>query len=547
MTRQIISLNENWQFTQNFSEDIWTKRFPTVRIPHNTKDLPFSYVSSKSFQGVSGYKKKFIIDPLYKGKRFFLHFSGVGHHSKVYLNRQFVGENWSGYNAFEFEITNMIEFGEKNTIVLEVDTRESIDAPPFGGSIDYLTYGGIYREVSLIIVEESYINDVFVKPELGTFTVQTSVKNADGLFLKYGLFDEKGNLVWESGVLPANENQLGSSSVEQVFGFSPKHLVRTDTFSVDGIKLWSLDDPNLYTLKTVLLPESSAGVANSVAAGANSVAAGAAGSAANSAFSFKNFEADENPGDENNTSGENEKKIDEKNTRFGFRTAEWKTDGFYLNGERIQLRGLNRHQSFPFVGYAMPGRPQRLDAKILKKELGCNIVRTSHYQQSHHFINACDELGLLVFTEAPGWQHIGDEQWKKRHLENVKNMVEEFRNHPSIIIWGVRINESPDSDELYQKANKIAHELDSTRATGGVRNFENSNLFEDVYTYNDFSLISLENTDGLLEKHKVTPDVQKPYLVTENNGHMYPTKSYDDTQQRVNQALRHAKVHSDGA
>ena len=117
----------------------------------------------------------------------------------------------------------------------------------------------------------------------------------------------------------------------------------------------------------------------------------------------------------------------------------------------------------------MPESMQKFDVQILKKELGVNAVRTSHYPQSQHFVDACDELGLLVFTEIPGWQHIGDETWKKIAMKNTEEMVLQYRKHPSIILWGVRINESVDNDELYTETNRIAHALDSTRQTSGVR------------------------------------------------------------------------------
>lgn len=119
---------------------------------------------------------------------------------------------------------------------------------------------------------------------------------------------------------------------------------------------------------------------------------------------------------------------------------------FYLNGKKLRLRGLNRHQSYPYVGYAAPASMQIFDADILKKELGVNAVRTSHYPQSQDFIRRCDEIGLLVFTEFPGWQHIGDEEWKRQAVQNLKEMIVQYRNHPSIILWGVRINESQDDD-----------------------------------------------------------------------------------------------------
>ena len=157
-----------------------------------------------------------------------------------------------------------------------------------------------------------------------------------------------------------------------------------------------------------------------------------------------------------------------------------------LNNEKVKLRGINRHQSYAYTGYAMPESMQRLDADIIKNELGMNAVRTSHYPQSKHFLDRCDELGLLVFTEIPGWQHIGDEEWKKVLCQDTEEMVLQNRNHPSVILWGVRVNESCDDDELYTMTNNIAHELDKTRFTAGVRNFKKSNLLEDVYTYNDF-------------------------------------------------------------
>lgn len=138
--------------------------------------------------------------------------------------------------------------------------------------------------------------------------------------------------------------------------------------------------------------------------------------------------------------------IDARVDITGFREAGFRKDGFYLNGKKLRLRGLNRHQSYPYVGYAAPASMQIFDADILKKELGVNAVRTSHYPQSQDFIRRCDEIGLLVFTEFPGWQHIGDEEWKRQAVQNLKEMIVQYRNHPSIILWGVRINESQDDD-----------------------------------------------------------------------------------------------------
>jgi beta-galactosidase len=188
----------------------------------------------------------------------------------------------------------------------------------------------------------------------------------------------------------------------------------------------------------------------------------------------------------------------------------------------------------------MPKSMQEMDADILKYELGLNAVRTSHYPQSQYFIDRCDEIGLLVLTEIPGWQHIGDADWKNQAVKNTEEMVLQYRNHPSIILWGVRINESGDDEEFYLRTNETAHRLDSTRQTGGIRCFRKSQLLEDVYTYNDF--IHDGKLPGCASKAEVTSNVEKPYIVTEYGGHMFPTKSFDCEEHRLEHAMRHTRV-----
>ena len=235
--------------------------------------------------------------------------------------------------------------------------------------------------------------------------------------------------------------------------------------------------------------------------------------------------------------------IEEYVTRFGFRDAKLTSTGFFLNGKKIKLVGLNRHQGYPYMGYAASKALQEDDALLLKEKLGVNVVRTSHYPQSEHFLNKCDDIGLLVVNEIPGWQHIGkSETWRKACEDNTRRMVLKDRNHPSVIVHGVRIDESVDDHELYSKTNKIAHTLDPYRQTIGVRNFTNSELLEDIYGYNDFVCDSLDI--GLIEPKKVKTN-GKPYLVTEYMGHMDPVKPNSDEQKRIEVALRHAKIIND--
>jgi beta-galactosidase len=239
---------------------------------------------------------------------------------------------------------------------------------------------------------------------------------------------------------------------------------------------------------------------------------------------------------------------DTLSTAFGFRTAEFTPEGFRLNGKPLKLRGLNRHQSFPYAGYALGRAAQERDAEILKQVLHVNIVRTSHYPQSPWFLDACDRLGLLVFEEIPGWQHIGDKGWQAEAVENVRRMITRDWNHPSIVIWGVRINESQDNHDFYIETNRVAHELDPTRPTGGVRYITESELLEDVYTMNDF-ILGNEELGGnrprtALRPRSETTGLERPvpYMITEYGGHMYPTKSFDQEQRQAEHVRRHLEV-----
>jgi beta-galactosidase len=221
---------------------------------------------------------------------------------------------------------------------------------------------------------------------------------------------------------------------------------------------------------------------------------------------------------------------DALSTRIGFREARFTERGFYINGQHVKLRGLNRHQTFPYTGSAMPDRVQARDALVLRKELKCNIVRTSHYPQSPAFLDACDEAGLLVLEEIPGWQHIGDKAWQDLAVDNAGRMIRRDWNHPSIVLWGVRINESADNHDFYTRTNAVAHALDDSRQTGGIRNRYDSELLEDVFTINDFGFpLRLPN--------------HQAYLNTEFNGHMFSTKRFDNVERVAEHVTRHVRVH----
>ena len=508
-------LNNDWYFAED-----WDKpEFRQVRLPHTCKELPLHYFDEREYQMLCGYAREVFVPEEWQGSVLLLTFEGAAHQATVYVNGLEAGVHNCGYTAFTLDISELVKYGESNQVAVKLDTRESLDIPPFGFVVDYLTYGGIYRDVYLDVKPQTYIKEVFVR---------TGRKAADS----YVLFTE----IDLGGEMPAQSQSMkirqsirkhGEKKFTEL-GVSSALAVVTK-FEMDDVVEWSPDAPQLYDVKTELIAVGEA-TADEATIGADAAADTDAVTDAPTA------DADAETTDE---------LIDVVVTTMGFREAEFRKDGFYLNGEKYKIRGLNRHQSYPYVGYAMPDSMQKRDADILKHELGLNAVRTSHYPQSQAFIDRCDEVGLLVFTELPGWQHIGGREWKEQAIENVKEMVLQYRNHPSIILWGVRINESVDDEEFYERTNAAAHILDPTRQTGGVRCYKKGTFQEDVFTYNDFS--HKGNNAGVEKKSHVTSDKNKAYLITEYNGHMYPTKAFDDEDQKLSHALRHANVLEDAA
>ena len=494
MTHRLY-LNDDWLFTEQFEDSLMAPEYPEntlqpVRLPHTCKETPFHYFDESLYQMVSGYRRHLLIPKNWQGKRILLTFEGAAHDSTVFCNGKKVGEHHCGYTAFTVDLTDNVLYGQDNLLCVRLDSRENLNVPPFGYVIDYMTYGGIYRDVRLEVKEKVSLSDIFVhtaidfrsSPVTAQITSEITLTESDkNVTIRQYYMPKSTAAAQESWRLLCEQTVSTDVSCDKEFSL---------TATITAPLLWDTEEANLYILKTQLYQDNTL--------------------------------------------------LDETETTFGIREAVFKKDGFYLNGRKLRIRGLNRHQSFPYVGYAMPKSMQRLDADLLKKELGLNAVRTSHYPQSHYFLERCDELGLLVFTEFPGWQHIGDDSWKAQAVANAEDMIRQYRNHPSIILWGIRINESPDDDAFYEKTNAVAHKLDPSRPTGGVRAMKKSHLLEDVYTYNDF--LHDGEMPGCDPKKKVTSDMEKPYLISEYNGHMYPTKAFDNEERRSEHAIRHANV-----
>lgn len=480
--RMILPLNRSWRYNRSVVEGGHEKNFDDtaferVVVPHTNIKLPWHSFDDKSYEFVSLYRRHFKLPPVGPGRHVFADFEGVMTASTVWINGVRLGEYQGGYTPFSFDLTPHLDFDGENVLAIDVDSTERSDIPPFGHQIDYLTFGGIYREVALRIVTSTFIENIFAKPkdvltphprvEVDCY-VQHLAESREPLTLLVELRDGERVMAKATAKVPASQ-----ATKEPV-----AYPVLLETLG--PVKLWDLRDPHLYAIDVRLL--------------------------------------------------RGKEPIDSDSRRVGFREAQFTDHGFELNGKVLKLRGLNRHQTFPFVGQAMPGRVERRDAEILRRTLHCNIVRTSHYPQSPHFLDACDELGLLVLEEIPGWQHIGDESWKLLSIDNVSRMIRRDWNHPSIVLWGVRINESRDDHDFYVRTNRLAHKLDPTRQTGGIRYFQQSEFLEDLFTMNDFGW-------------PLKPPNHPRYLNTEFVGHTYPTKSLDNKERVMEHTIRHARVH----
>ena len=393
-----FNLNLNWYFKPSFDEadirNTSVEGFEKIHLPHTVKELSYNCFSHDETAMVSTYLRKLTIPQEYKGKRAILVFDGVMARYELYVNGEKVTEHRGGYSRSFVDITQYLSEGE-NTLVMMVDSTENPDIPPFGYTIDYMCFGGIYRDVNLYLAEDIWIENLLVRYELnGNEAIlypELQTGNAGGAFdgkVTVKLSAPDGSMV---------------KTYSQTVSFAAGHgKAVMEKVNVGEITRWDMDNPCLYTVQVSVEKDGTV--------------------------------------------------QDDKSARIGFRTVECRPDGFFLNGKKHKLMGLNRHQSYPYIGYAAPARVQKKDADILKNYLHLTVVRTSHYMQAEEFLDRCDELGLMVFSEIPGWGYIGGEKFKEVSYQDVRDMITTQFNHPSIFIWSIRINESADDDEFYTNA-----------------------------------------------------------------------------------------------
>lgn len=500
---QKIPLDQDWLFGGKFNSGMLDpgfddSNFSRITLPHCVTSLSWQQWEPSEWQDVWAYRRHFTVPKQLNGMRIFLHFDGVMVGATPIINGHTLPQHLGGYLPFKYEITDWLK--DENLLTVIVDSRWS-NVPPQGSpkgleSVDYLEPGGIHRSVRLEAVPQIFISDVFAKPVRVlesdrridiTCTIDSAIVPKVPVALRIEMKDG-------TRVISHTQEVLKIDTTGQVeVSLSLKNL--------GDIILWDIENPHLYNIVTTLLV--------------------------------------------------NGKPLHDYPGRIGLREARFELDGFFLNGHRLQLFGLNRHEIFPYVGFALPDRIMRHDAKMLKKDFNCNMVRCSHYPQKEAFLNACDELGLLVWEEIPGWNYLGDDAWKKLVVRDVKDMILRDRNHPSIIIWGTRVNESPNEVELYKHTRALAKSLDDSRpSSGSMTSTSKKGWDEDVFAFDDYHSAP-DGTVGI-----VPPVEGVPFMLAEAVGQFnYPVgKGFNlryrrDAEPKVQrlQALHHAQVHNRAA
>lgn len=498
----VISIDTDWRFGP-FTAGCDALEFDesgleTVSLPHTVVPLPWENWDPATWERKWVYRRHFDAPSDARGMRVFVDFGAAMTHAEPMLNGHALPDHLGGYLPFSREITDLVR-AEDNVLVVALDSSFNLNVPPnrpapyTSDSVDYWQPGGLHRRVSLRTVPQVFLSDVFARP--------VDVLDAGRRRVVVECTVDAAELPGDVRVavqLRDATTSVAAAAVPVPIGGRGQTTVTTVLDGLADIALWDIDDPNLYTVSATLMIDGAA--------------------------------------------------VHERSVRVGFREATFRKDGFFLNGRHVKLFGLNRHHLYPFTGAAMPDRVQRRDAEILRRDLNCNMVRCSHYPQAEAFFEACDELGLMAWEEAPGWVYLGDDEWKEFAYRDVGEMIRRDRNHPSIIIWGARLNETDDDVPLYTRTRDLAHELDDSRPTVGAMSgrMDTQDYVQDVFAEDDYN--NSIGPDGHKQPEIEPPRTDRPYMISEAVGTLSgPGRFYrriDSQEDQQSQALAHARVHN---
>lgn len=423
--RTVYSMNPAWRMYKGslkgaeqpgFNDKEWN----LVSLPDGIEYVPTEASGCVNYQGEVWYRKHFTPEVSWKGKQLFLHFEAIMGKSKVWINGTLVNEHFGGFLPVIANVTEYIKYGEDNVIAVWADNSNDPSYPPGKpqDQLDFTYFGGIYRDCWMIVHNNVFITDPNYENETA----------GGGLFVSFGQISEKSAEVrLDAHIRNLSDKSFSGKVAYQLFDKDNRLVCQADksfsvskgkarktslTLTVENPELWEPDSPYLYQLHVLIKDKSG-------------------------------------------------QTVDGYRRRIGIRSIEFKgKDGFWLNGKPYPypLIGANRHQDFAVIGNALSNSLHWRDAKKLR-DAGLRVIRNAHYPQDPAFMDACDELGLFVIVNTPGWQFWNNEPvFAQRVYSDIRNMVRRDRNHPSVWMWEPILNETWYPEDFAKNVVDILHE-----------------------------------------------------------------------------------------
>lgn len=411
---QIQKLDRGWNF-RRLSPSGPAEAAAEVDLPHSAVEVDLD--GHGHWFGLCEYRRTVQVALPAPGSRVALHVGAAMHTAEVSVDGVVLARHTGGYLPFEADLTAPLRDGRSHELAIKIDNRDNPDVPPGKpfADLDFCWYGGLYREVELRVYPAVHITDALAAGDVA----------GGGLFVRTLRASETEAVVAVKTHVrnSSSVSQTASVLVEILLGGEVVASVRANPLALAAgaaahaeieltlrnPRLWCPFNPALYQVRASVLD----------AAGAT---------------------------------------LDRRTERFGVRRIAFsRSGGFVINGRRVRLRGTNRHQEYPYLGYALPRAAQFRDAKRIK-EAGFDYVRLSHYPQSPDFLDACDELGIVVMNAIPGWQFIGGEKFREACFQNARDVIRRDRNHPCVVLWELSLNETEMPQEFTTRLCAIGHE-----------------------------------------------------------------------------------------
>ncbi len=443
--RTSILLNDAWNF--RFSHQVEPKSETPISLPHtwNAQDALSGKPDYK--RGIGNYERKLYIRPEWEGKRLFLRFEGVNSVANVFLNGKHVGEHRGGYSAFLFEIGGLVDYGKENTLLVRVNNGEQLDLMPLVGDFNF--YGGIYRDVSLLIVEPLCISPLdYASP--GVYLKQERVGVDKAEVSATVLLSNRGGERRSKVLVEVKDGDKVVCRAERFVLMAANADERVQLpLEIKKPRLWNgRQDPFMYRVEVTLC--------------------------------------------------EGDRLVDKVLQPLGLRSCHVDADkGFFLNGRHLALQGVCRHQDRAELGNALRREHHEEDMRLML-EVGANAIRLAHYQQDQAVYDLADEAGMVIWAEIPfvgpgGYLDKGFVDFpafRENGKEQLRELIRQNYNHPSICFWGIfnELKEAGDNPvEYVRELDALAHAEDPTRPTASASNRDGAlNFLTDCIAWNRY-------------------------------------------------------------